>query len=275
MSPNPQYVVLFHHFRRFLEAAADARIDVAPLKGAHLLTAAYPAGGDRGMISDIDFLVRDGQWRDALRVAERIGWTRRPSAKDEAASHEVGFHCALGDGRWVLFEAHRALFEPRRFPIDHGALWGRATAGTLEGAPCARLAPEDHFAHVAFHEVIHRLSTLERTLRDLELLIAAGPVDTERLFERAREWGVTRAVWLMLSLLAERRPDLEPVARRDAVAPKRAAGIAARWAADLAVSGALRLVHHRASAVILWPVLFDSKARLARFVLNHPSAAGA
>lgn len=273
MPANPQYVVLFHHFRAYLEAAAAAGVDVAPLKGAHLLANVYPPGADRGPLSDVDFLVREEQWGAALAIAERLGW-RRLSRRGEGG-HEAGLSCPAPGGRAVLFEAHRALFDPARYPLDHAALWSRAIAGTFDGAPCRALSPEDHFAHLAIHEVHHRLASLPRTLRDLGHLLAAGGVSGERLAERAREWRGTRAVWLALDLLSGGRPEPEPVARRSALEPPFAPARAAKAIAGLALDGALDGIPYRIKAALVWPPLFDSGRDLARFVLNRRPAAGA
>jgi hypothetical protein len=275
MRASPQYIVLFHHFRGFLEAAARAGVDAAPLKGAHLLTSVYPEGADRGPLSDVDFLVRSEQWDRAIAVAHGLGWRRRPSSRDEARTHEIGFRVALEGGREILLEMHRYLFDPRRFAVDHGAIWSRSYPGSFDGAPCHRLAPEDHFAHLAFHAVLHRMGFLDQTLCDLDRLLVGGPFDRDALVARAREWHVKRAVWFALARLCESRPALELERHRDALAPGAPIRAAARRLVDLSAALGLAERHYTLAAAIVWPVLFDDGASLARAIANHPQVTSA
>jgi hypothetical protein len=275
MRANPQYVVLFHHFRGFLEAAGKAGLDAAPLKGAHLLTSVYPEDGDRGALSDVDFLVRDAQWERALGVAAELGWRRRPMPYDESKTHEVGFLADVAGERHALFEMHRYLFDPRRFSVDHDAIWSRSSPGLFEGAPCRRLAPEDHFTFLAFHALLHRFDGLERTLVDLERLLVGGPFDRDALVARAREWRVTRAVWAVLARLCERHPELDLGRHRDALAPSAVVRGAALRMIDLTANLGLAEHHYRVAAALLWPVLFDDPARLVRLIVNRPGVTDA
>jgi hypothetical protein len=84
---NPQHIILFHHFRRLLEAAANEGIDVVPLKGAHLLTSVYPDDEDRGVMSDVDFLVRKQDWTRTLELMIELGFERRDHPADESLAH--------------------------------------------------------------------------------------------------------------------------------------------------------------------------------------------
>jgi hypothetical protein len=111
-----------------------------------------------------------------------IGFAPRPMGRwlpDEPISHEAGFNLDMADGRKILIEVHRYLFDPSRLPIDQDALWSRSVAWTLDGAPCRRLAPEDHFVHLVLHATVHRLMQVERTVTDLELLLRRGGIDLE------------------------------------------------------------------------------------------------
>jgi hypothetical protein len=272
--PNPQHVILFHHFRRFLERAAEERMDVAPLKGAHLVTSVYPPEEDRGPMADVDFLVREEDWTRALELCRELGFRPRFGTLDEGQIHEVGFKVELGGGKEVLLEAHRWLVDPRRLPIDHQALWARTNSSTFDGAPCRRLANEDQLCFVAFHELLHRLGNLPRALRDVELLLEDDKTCSDLVAQRAGEWRVRRAVWLMLDLLArEKRDDkaAEAAKRLAPPSPIRAAigallreGAISRW----------RRLNHRAQAALLWPLLFDAPHLTARFVAFHPRALG-
>ncbi|MFO8070989.1 MAG: nucleotidyltransferase family protein [Polyangia bacterium] len=272
--PNPQHVILFHHFRRLLERAAEERIDVAPLKGAHLVTSVYPPEEDRGPMADVDFLVREEDWTRALEICRELGFRPRFGTLDEGQIHEVGFKVELSGGKEVLIEAHRWLVDPRRFSLDHEALWARSRSSTFDGAPCRRLANEDQLCFVAFHELLHRLGNPSRALRDVELLLKDEKTDPELVVARAGEWRVRRAVWLMLDLLAKKKRDEQSAATAERLAPPlpiRAAieallrdGTVSRW----------RRLSYRAQAALLWPLLFDAPHLTARFVAFHPKALG-
>jgi hypothetical protein len=271
--PNFQHVVLFHHFRLLLERAAKAGIDVAPIKGAHLVTSVYPPDEDRGMMADVDFLVRPAQWDAALRLVREEGFEPRTGELREAQIHEVGFHIDVGAGRPALFEAHRFLLDPRRFPLDHQGIWLRSAASDFDGVPCRRLAGEDHVCFGAVHEVMHRLTGMPRTLRDLELLLDRGGADPMLVARIAREWRVTRIVWLFLDLLDRDHPDLGLATACAALAPPSPVRQALR---RLVPDAEARLwnLGYRQRAAVLWPPLFDSPALLARYLAFHPSALG-
>ena len=121
MGINPQYVVLFHHFRRFLKEASEKGIDVAPLKGAHLLTSVYGNEEDRGMLADVDFLVRPGDWEGTRELLVSMGFVRgdidnRPATFREF--YEACYFLQIGGGKRIMFEPHRYLIQPARHNID-------------------------------------------------------------------------------------------------------------------------------------------------------------
>ena len=270
MACNPQHIILLHHFRRFLEKAHEAGIDAAPLKGAHLVSGVYPADVDRGMMADVDFLVRPEHFAGARRILEELGFYREAKPPSHP-THEESLYLDITADRRIMFEVHEYLFHPARFPIDHEAIWRRSTASDFDGAPCRRLAPEDNYAHIAFHATVHRLMSLKRALADLEFMLRRGNVDPELVVERAREWRVTRAVWLLTRLLDADCPDLELAAMIGELAPPPPVGAALDFLVPRGGDRTrLSRLHHRAQAALLWPLVFDSPLQLARLVVNHP-----
>ncbi len=205
MRPDPGRILQLHHFRLFLERAAQAGIEVAPLKGAHLVTAVYGDEEDRGPMCDVDFLVRPADFERACGLLASMGFTRTTCAErpvTQEVFHEAGFVLDAGGGR-ILLEPHRYLAQPARHPIDYDALWRRSVASELDGAPCRRLAPEDYLLHGVVHLVTHQFVDPGRDLRDIEKLIARG-ADLGIASRRAREWECATAAWLALSILRER-----------------------------------------------------------------------
>jgi Uncharacterised nucleotidyltransferase len=267
---NPQYIILFHHFRLLLEDVEKENIDIAPLKGAHLLSEVYPVGEDRGKLSDVDFLVRPADFERVGQIMEGRGFVPRKTGIDEGVTHERGYWLDVGDGRKILFELHRNLVDPARFPIDQQSIWARSRASIFDGVPCRRIAEEDHFVFVALHAVMHRLTELEKSQRDLELMIRKGDTDLSMVVARAKEWKVTRIVWLALELLKERCAGLELARFAQPLEPPIAVQIAVRILVPDARQTALAGYNHRLQAAILWPCLFDSLPQLARFTTTHP-----
>jgi hypothetical protein len=267
---NPQYVILFHHFRRFLEKAAAEGVDVVPLKGAHLLTSVYGPDGDRGLMADVDFLVREADWKTSHRLLEGLGFVARPSPLDEDHQKEKGFHLPVDDGRHILFEAHRALFAEDRFPIDHDALWARTAPSTFDGVCCRRMSGEDVFCHVAFHAAVHRFMNLPRAVEDLRRVLTLSDVSLPAIVERADQWHCRRAVWFFLHLLARRVNRVGVSAALDALSPP--LPVRAALAALPAAGGDTRIacLHHRLQAAIVWPLVFDRPSDLLRMVRHHP-----
>jgi hypothetical protein len=267
---NPQYIILFHHFRRFLEKAAAAGVDVVPLKGAHLLTSVYGQDGDRGVMADVDFLVREADWKASHRLLEELGFTARPAPFDEDDQKEKGFHLRLDDHRHILFEVHRSLFAKERFPIDHDALWARTTPSTFDGMPCRRMSGEDVFCHVAFHSAVHRFMNLAQAVEDLARVLAVPDVALPRIVERAGQWHCRRVVWFFLHLLARRVNRVGVSAAMDALAPP--FPVRAALMALPSSRGDTRLapLHHRLQAAVVWPLVFDSPSDLLRMVRHHP-----
>lgn len=266
MAVNPQHVVLFHHFRLFLEAAAKEGIDVAPLKGAHLLTSVYPEGEDRGMLSDVDFLVTPAHFGRAVGILERMGWRRRDMGSfDESTTHEVGLVRPIDDARSILFEVHRYLIDPRRLPIDHDAIWRRSSSGEFDGAPCRRLANEDHFVFVALHSALHRLDPLTQALQDLERILHNGSVDLDLIARVAMDWHVTRIVWLFLILLDVRHPDSNIVRTARLIEPDLPVRVALGTLVPNGISTRLARLDYSLQAALLFPWLLDGPRPVLRF----------
>ncbi len=263
-----KYVVLFHHFRRFLEAAAGCGIDVAPLKGAHLLTSVYRRGEDRGALADIDFLVRDRDWERTGVLLQKQGFIRLPIPRrpvSEKEGYEADFSLEASRGRNISFEPHRCLIQPARHPIDYDALWDRSVASSFDGAPCRRLSVEDHLLHAVIHVAHHFFIEPARMLRDVELLVSHGGADLDTVVVRARQWQCARTTWLVLTLLEEAAPHLG------------ASRFAARLAPPKRVQGALRNLvpdvrgfrqtgaNVRVMQARLLPLLLDTPRQMIRF----------
>ncbi|MBN2804446.1 MAG: nucleotidyltransferase family protein [Deltaproteobacteria bacterium] len=258
----PQYIILFFYFDKILEEAAKNKIDIIPLKGAHLLTAVYQ-NEDRGVIADIDFMVREEDWKKIIQIMENLGFVKRELPYDETDKHEMGFYMEIGGGKRVLFEAHQFLFSPDRFYINHKQVWERAYHSTFDNIKCMRMSDEDIFCHIAFHSAVHRFINLKRARRDLQLILQNTSVDIAKIIERAKEWGCRRAVWIFLDMLYKHEiiNTIEPPSHikqtlRILVKPEKFTNIF--------------FLHHRIQAAIIWPLIFDTKQQLLTMLCNRP-----
>ena len=272
MMTDPHIVVLFHHFRSFLERVAARGIDAAPLKGAHLLTSVYPPNEDRGPMADVDFLVRPEQWDDALEILREMGFVQRPLPGREATRrelYEAPFVLNVSQNAQILFEPHRYLVQPARLPADYDALWARASASTFEGAPCKRLCTEDHLLHAAIHLSTHFFNLPSTWMRDVSLLIESGPPDWGAIARRADEWRIRRVLWLTAVLHREGTglDTLAPLIDRLSIsAPVRkllrylVPNIRGFRRPDLPL---------RVREALLWPALLDSPRDAVRFATYY------
>jgi hypothetical protein len=217
----------------------------------------------------VDFLVRPAQFERACGLLIGLGFDRVAWAPGRLATertfHEAGFTLDVGDGRRILFEAHRQLVQPARHPIDHAALWARSRPSTFDGAPCRRLCADDHLLHGVVHLLSHQFVDPARGLRDLELLILSGAVDLDAVEARAREWECARATWLALSLLRERGavPALDRRIAR--LAPPFPARLAARLLVPDARGFRFERLGDRGRELALWAWLLDGVRPALRF----------
>ena len=222
-------------------------------------------------MADVDFLVRPESFVRIGKILEELGFYTEDNAYGALERHEEAYFFDIGDGRRMLFEPHRHLFDPVRFPIDYTALWGRTVASTLDGISCRRLAAEDNFVHIAVHSAVHRLQKLGRTLRDLEFVLRSVDTDLGLIVIRAREWRVTRIVWLMLVLLDASYPVLSLSEAASQLEPSRLPRFVLQCLVPKGEEHTrLIKLNHRVQAALLWPWLFDSAGQTARIVNNHP-----
>jgi hypothetical protein len=265
---NPQYIVLFFYFRQFLEKAAEAGIDVIPLKGAHLLTCVYPEGSDRGPLADVDFLVRPQDDIAAGKLLESLGFYLDPQAHRFEEAHEQGYYLDVSPTERIMFEMHRYL---SRFPLDHEKVWRRSVASVFDGVPCRRLSAEDSYVYVVLHETLHRLDNVERAVMDLTHLIKSGEIDSRRVIERAKEWQLKRATWTFSRLLAD-LGEYAPVSEEivTALEPPAAVRRILTFLAPDSVMPRFRGLNRRVHALILCSFLLDRPEQVLYRAVTHP-----
>jgi hypothetical protein len=183
-----------------LFAAHD--IDVLLLKGAGLAHSAYARPTERPM-GDIDVLVRPDAAQRAWDLAIANGWTRRHDVPEERsyADHQHLSPLEDADGLQIGLELHTALFTHQApFKLPPEQLWEHARRITVGGQPAFVPSAEDQLLHAALHFAWSHEMTFGafRTLRDVERILAASPVDWQTLVEKARAArGATCAYWTL------------------------------------------------------------------------------
>ena len=178
-----------------LYAAHD--IDVLLLKGAGLAHSAYARPNERPM-GDIDLLVRKDTASRAWELALANGWARRGDVPEERsyAEHQHLSPLEDADGLQIGLELHTALFTrqaPFRVPPEQ--LWEGARRLTIGGQPAYVPSPENQLLHAALHFAWSHEMTFGafRTLRDVERILAASPIDWPTMVRKHARRAARRA----------------------------------------------------------------------------------
>ena len=183
-----------------LYAAND--IDVLLLKGAGLAHSAYARPTERPM-GDIDILVHEDVAQRAWELAIANGWARRGDVPEERsyAEHQHLSPLEDADGLQIGLELHTALFTHQApFLLPAEQMWGSARRITIGGQPALVPSPEDQLLHAALHFAWSHEMTFGafRTLRDVERILTASPIDWGTLVQNARAArGATCCYWTL------------------------------------------------------------------------------
>jgi hypothetical protein len=195
------YLLRMHALEK-LSRALDARaLDVLVVKGAALAITHYAEPWARAMV-DIDVIVRPGARDRVVEALVAHGFVVIPDHTRPLSGDAFGETCltlACGPVE-VAFEVHTRLDKLVARPVDHAAIFARATPAP--GLPRLLLpADEDHVLLLALHAAGHDFRHAPAGA-DLELLLARG-VDEAAVLQRARRWRLTTVLFVMLTLLRE------------------------------------------------------------------------
>ena len=180
------------------------------LKGAALADTVYDQPEQRPM-GDVDLWLREGEMGRACAAMAGLGFTavqnsERPLALQALAEGEVQFF--KQERQPTMVELHFSPFSGwwlrRTAIIDTGALWARREPLPGWQAFC-QLSAEDTVIHLAVHMAVNHQFGLAalRSLIDIALTAQARDVAWPVVAQRARQWHVATAVWLVLHLLRE------------------------------------------------------------------------
>ncbi len=194
---------------RLIRAFAETHIPFVLLKGAALQTIyALP---EMRVMSDIDLWISAEHMPQAVQIMTRLGYwlynkPDRPVALQMLGEGELQFY--RQDGQPGLVELHwlplAGWWLRRTAQVDFAGMWARKVRVTSLEGEVFLLTPEDMILQLALHlSVNHQfgLSSL-RYLVDMAVVAREQGVDWQVVVERARDWRVKTAVWLVLSLLS-------------------------------------------------------------------------
>jgi hypothetical protein len=180
-------------------------ISMVLLKGAAVALSAYRDPSYRPM-TDLDIWVGD---EDIPRAVESLralglrqdpGLPHRPAALQRRSCGEIVFrHGRLQHG---LVELHYGAFQgwwiQRAARPDAAAVWRRAEP-MGPGRHARRLAAEDAILQTAFHVVVNQFGQAPwRGLMDLAVLSRAHRINWDAIADRALDWRLATATWLVL-----------------------------------------------------------------------------
>jgi len=194
-------IILGDVFQRILEAFAEERIPVAPLKGMDFAHRLYQAPHARTMC-DIDIMVPEHDYSRARRVLAKVaGFEELPFAHGpgewERTSKDTAFEYKVGRQR-IHIELHRRFGQLHHIRVDYDALWRRARRAD-DQAHYYHLAPEDVLLFSAYHLERSVFPTRLLWLVDLVGIAEQLEPNWEVVVRRAREWKCEVGLWHALS----------------------------------------------------------------------------
>jgi hypothetical protein len=136
-----------------LKAFGDRNVIFMPIKGSVLLARDSLAVSDR-YIADIDVLIDQASWENAVNIALSQGWSSECGLEQDIAIHrmrQTHHSLDLQRGTQGLVDLHQfSLLLNRQLGADV-MLWKRAGPGTLSGIPVLLPHPSDQLAITLGH----------------------------------------------------------------------------------------------------------------------------
>lgn len=185
-----------------LHALGDAGIDTLVLKGAALVTRAYPDPALRPM-DDVDVLVPSAQAPAAIALLRQTGWT--PATRSPEASLRVNHAHGFEHGADHRLDLHwHVLWECCGDGAD-ADFWRDAVAIEVAGVPTRALDPTSQLLHVCVHGARWSAAPGLHWAADAAMILRAwgAEIDWARLTAQARGRRVTLPMRDALTFLAE------------------------------------------------------------------------
>jgi len=186
-------------------AFTAASVPLTLLKGMALAQSVYNDSSWRTM-SDIDILIGDGDMETAVSIMQQLGYyttekENRPATLQSLGQGEIPLNKA---GTPFLIELHWTALHGwwlhRTATIDNNGIWQRRQRLT---ETTWQLSPEDTILNIAVHLTVnHQLGmSVVRGLVDVAMVAKKLPVSWQIVAERAIEWRVQTAVYIILNLV--------------------------------------------------------------------------
>lgn len=168
-----------------LETLQRSRVPVIVMRGLRTVEAIYGDPGARPF-EDHDLLILPGDLLSARRAFARLGFSEEAEGLHRRGGMLIDLHSdPLG--------ARRRPTRRTLFPVPVTALFDRAPAGRVAGAPALFLSPEDDLLLMAIHLVKHSFDRLIRVADLAHLLTSTGAtLDWERIRRCAQDPGMRR-----------------------------------------------------------------------------------
>lgn len=202
-------ILLLGAFEEARNAAAEAGIEIIPLKGAALLELGIYQPGERGM-SDADVLLRPKDLARFEALLRGLGYRPMPNSADA----------------WLKPSPNRA---PPAILDLHTGLWHIKnteelfTWGLEPGPGGLALNLADLFLHAAAHPLLHHGELTPRALEDCVRIALSAPGDGVKFWaltaRKAAGYGLRPVVWPVLRRLAA-GPLAIPGAQLASLAPR-------------------------------------------------------
>ena len=259
-----RHVMAGRMYRQLHEALNEAGIDHLVLKGPHLASMYYERPWQRGY-NDIDLLVRPADFKSALAVLVRLGYSPKSGPAGRKASHAAVYDYPMRSREGSVVELHRDLSGHGKYPVDSEGMFRRAVDFDFEQTPAKGLAAEDLLVHLVIHAAKSQLMGIERKhLEDIRVLLENASLDWEAFSARAMAAGCRNAAWFFLRAAANLEKAPVPAGPMAALAP---GPVRRAWAGlwlDLEEFPLLR-PHGRVKAIrwlLVAPVLVDRQRQL-------------
>ena len=196
----------WRNLRNIDQRFARDQLAVVLLKGAALAETVY-SGQEQRAMSDVDIWLQGKDIGPACRLMDDLEFysyekTNRPLALQALANGEIEFYSL--DQPPTLVEMHFSPFPgwwfQRTANVDSSEVWSRKER--IDGwQTFYQLAAEDAVIHVAVHLAVNHQFGLAavRNLIDIALLDQVRDVNWDIVADRAQQWRLATAVWLVLS----------------------------------------------------------------------------
>ena len=190
---------LYHQLSGVLKRFYEDHIPVIPLKGVYLAARVYGNIAVRPM-NDVDLLVKQ---TDLSRVQD-ILVDQGYAASEENVLFSMHHLRPYKKRKFPTIEIHFNIVDaPFSHRLDLEQLWARTQPDSIQGVEVLTMCPEDLLLHLCTHtgfqhgfdNGIMSLFDISHTIKHYEAIL-----DWEHVLNRGKEWGVSKCVYLALSL---------------------------------------------------------------------------